>query len=223
MLGFKGILVNSFADLVKELWTVDSVVEPAGFKATLAKLNEQFAGYDQQDSQEFVSFLIDSLHEEVNQRTTKPFIENPSSEDRNLVELGLETWSNNLRRDWSFIFFLFYGQIKSSLTCLSCGTQSTKFELSTTLALSLPESSKISVTVIVHRLASAVKQLLGDRHIAKDKNPDQPIQVSLQVDRQINVSELASKIGEVINVKVDYSEIALYSKQNEAIRGILDP
>ena len=49
------------------------------------------------------------------------------------------------------------------------------------------------------------------------------MQVSLQVDRQINVSELASKIGEVINVKVDYSEIALYSKQNEAIRGILDP
>jgi ubiquitin C-terminal hydrolase len=56
-----------------------------------------------------VSFLIDSLHEEVNLRTSKPFIENPSSEDRNLVELGLETWSNNLRRDWSFIFFLFYG------------------------------------------------------------------------------------------------------------------
>ena len=46
VLGFKGILVSYFADLVKELWRADSVVEPNEFKATLSKLNEQFAGYD---------------------------------------------------------------------------------------------------------------------------------------------------------------------------------
>jgi hypothetical protein len=36
-------------------------------------------------------------------------MENPDSDDRKIVELGMESWSNILRREWSFIFFLFYG------------------------------------------------------------------------------------------------------------------
>ncbi len=35
-----------------------------------------------------------------------------------MIELGLESWANNLRRDWSFILFIFYGQMKSTLECL---------------------------------------------------------------------------------------------------------
>jgi ubiquitin C-terminal hydrolase len=69
---------------------------------------------------EYISFLIDALHEEINLRKTKPFIANPDSEDRDMIELGLESWSSNLKRDWSFIFFIFYGQMKSTLECLEC-------------------------------------------------------------------------------------------------------
>jgi hypothetical protein len=47
------------------------------------------------------------LHEELNLRKEKPFIENPDSDNRDEKELGLQVWSNMLRRDWSFIFFLF--------------------------------------------------------------------------------------------------------------------
>ena len=99
------------------MWQSNEVVAPKAFKEVLGTISEQFAGYDQQDSQEYVNFLIDGLHEEINLRKSKPYIENPPSTDRNLVELGLESWGNNLRRDWSFIFFLFYGQMKSTLEC----------------------------------------------------------------------------------------------------------
>jgi hypothetical protein len=44
------------------------------------------------------------LHEDTNLRVEKPYIENPSSEGKEMIELGLETWSNNLSRDWSFVF-----------------------------------------------------------------------------------------------------------------------
>jgi len=39
----------------------------------------------------------------------KPYIENPDSKDRETVSFALENWSNTLRREWSFIFHLFYG------------------------------------------------------------------------------------------------------------------
>ena len=53
--------------------------------------------------------MIDGLHEELNLRMKKPYIQNPESKNRDLNELGLEQWSNNLLRNWSIIYFLFYG------------------------------------------------------------------------------------------------------------------
>ena len=34
----------------------------------VGRCNEQYSGNDQQDSQEYLSFLIDGLHEELNLR-----------------------------------------------------------------------------------------------------------------------------------------------------------
>jgi ubiquitin carboxyl-terminal hydrolase 4/11/15 len=62
----------------------DEVVIPRHFKNYISECSEQFQGYDQQDSQEFLSFLIDSLHEELNLRTNKPFVANPESKDREI-------------------------------------------------------------------------------------------------------------------------------------------
>ena len=89
-LGHKGELVCAFGGLMQQIWNSKQVVVPKGFKYTLGKINEQFSGDDQQDSQEYVNFLIDGLHEETNLRKDKPYIENPTSKDRDLTELALE-------------------------------------------------------------------------------------------------------------------------------------
>jgi ubiquitin C-terminal hydrolase len=86
------------------------VVVPKLFRHTIAKINENFGSDDQQDTQEYIGFLIDGLHEDTNMRNDKPYFEAPESEGKELIELGLETWSKNLSRDWSFIYFMFYGQ-----------------------------------------------------------------------------------------------------------------
>jgi len=49
------------------------------------------------------------MHEELNIRQKKPYIEKPESAGRNPDELAMEAWSNFLHRNWSFIVFLFYG------------------------------------------------------------------------------------------------------------------
>ena len=88
--------MNAFANLLERMWSQQGVVVPRHFKMQIGKCCEQFMGFDQQDSQEYISFLIDGLHEELNLRMKKPYIENPESKGRELNELGLEQWSNAL-------------------------------------------------------------------------------------------------------------------------------
>ena len=95
-LGHQGDLVLAFSNLIQSMWNGSQVVVPKGFKTVVGKIKEQFKGDEQQDSNEYLNFLIDGLHEETNLRKFKPYIENPESENRDLIELGLESWSNNL-------------------------------------------------------------------------------------------------------------------------------
>lgn len=48
---------------------------PKGFKARIAQFAPQFSGYQQHDSQEFLAFLLDGLHEDINRIQHKPYIE----------------------------------------------------------------------------------------------------------------------------------------------------
>ena len=105
--------------------------------------------------------MLDGLHEELNLRNDKPYVENPNSDNRNVIELGLESWSNSLRRDWSFIFFLFFGQLKSTLNCQTCDKVSVTFDNFTSIPLSLPEPSKVLLNIIVYRLPTEVKGLIN--------------------------------------------------------------
>ena len=48
---------------------------PRAFKGALARFAPQFAGYQQQDSQELLAFLLDGLHEDLNRVKKKRYIE----------------------------------------------------------------------------------------------------------------------------------------------------
>ena len=44
----------------------------------LIQINSQFYGYNQNDSQELISTLLDALHEDQNRVKNKPYIETPN-------------------------------------------------------------------------------------------------------------------------------------------------
>ena len=103
-----------------------------------------FAGYGQQDSQEFMSFLADGLHEDLNRIQKKPYLENPDSDDetvRNhaaLLSLGQKYRDNYEARNSSVITDLFNGFYKNKLVCPECNKVSITFDPYLLLTLQLP-------------------------------------------------------------------------------------
>eukprot|EP00002_Diphylleia_rotans_P013620 TRINITY_DN2657_c0_g1_i6.p2 TRINITY_DN2657_c0_g1~~TRINITY_DN2657_c0_g1_i6.p2 ORF type:complete len:433 (+),score=100.95 TRINITY_DN2657_c0_g1_i6:49-1347(+) len=67
VLGTGGSLAREFATLIKAMWSGGSgSVAPRAFKSVLGRFAPQFMGYQQHDSQELLSFLLDGLHEDLN-------------------------------------------------------------------------------------------------------------------------------------------------------------
>ncbi|XP_077421809.1 ubiquitin carboxyl-terminal hydrolase 2-like isoform X2 [Vanacampus margaritifer] len=123
-------LMEEFAKLMQTMWssTSSEAVSPSEFKTQIQRYAPRFVGYNQQDAQEFLRFLLDGLHNEVNRVTVRP---RGTVEDFDHLpdeEKGKKMWSKYLEREDSKIVDLFVGQLKSSLTCSHCGFCSTVFD-----------------------------------------------------------------------------------------------
>lgn len=72
-LGTKGELSTAYAKLLKNLWMgSDSSVSPTQLKRAIGKYQPMFMGYNQHDSGELVSYLLDGIHEDLNRIKDKP-------------------------------------------------------------------------------------------------------------------------------------------------------
>merc|ERR1719281_126870 len=80
----KGKLAESFAQLTSLMWSNDvTKVAPRNFKWLIGQFAEQFSGYGQQDSMEFIEYVLDGLKEDVNEvQGQKPFVELKEADGR---------------------------------------------------------------------------------------------------------------------------------------------
>ncbi|XP_055478190.1 ubiquitin carboxyl-terminal hydrolase 2 isoform X1 [Psammomys obesus] len=163
-------LMEEFAKLIQTIWTSspNDVVSPSEFKTQIQRYAPRFVGYNQQDAQEFLRFLLDGLHNEVNRVTVRPkaspenldhlpplslpglssdpavFLSVVPSDD----EKGRQMWRKYLEREDSRIGDLFVGQLKSSLTCTDCGYCSTVFDPFWDLSLPIAKRGYPEVTLM---------------------------------------------------------------------------
>jgi ubiquitin carboxyl-terminal hydrolase 8 len=84
----------------------------------------QFRGSDQHDSQEFLSFLLDGLHEDLNRVLHKPPPADPAREaelEKLPQQIASEKeWRVYRMRNDSLIVDFFQGQFRNRLECLTC-------------------------------------------------------------------------------------------------------
>ncbi|XP_018619567.1 ubiquitin carboxyl-terminal hydrolase 8 isoform X3 [Scleropages formosus] len=147
ILGHKGEVAEEFGVIIKALWSGQyKCITPRDFKTTICKINDQFVGCEQQDSQELLLFLMDGLHEDLNKRADnrKRCKEEPNDhlDDNKAAELA---WSKHKLLNESIIVALFQGQFKSTVQCLKCYQKSRTFETFMYLSLPLASSNRCSL------------------------------------------------------------------------------
>ena len=69
-----GFRSAGFVTLIGDMWNGNSneVLNPASFKNQVQRFAPRFMGYSQQDAQEFLRYLLEGLHEDVNRVTVRP-------------------------------------------------------------------------------------------------------------------------------------------------------
>jgi ubiquitin C-terminal hydrolase len=82
-MGMKGEIARTFGEMIKGLWSGKySFIKPRGFKEAVGKFAPQFSGFEQQDSQELLTFLLDGLHEDLNRIKEKPYVKLPENDGK---------------------------------------------------------------------------------------------------------------------------------------------
>ncbi|XP_043934426.1 ubiquitin carboxyl-terminal hydrolase 19 [Protopterus annectens] len=143
-LGTGGRLAIGFAVLLRALWKgTHHAFQPSKLKAIVASKASQFTGYAQHDAQEFMAFLLDGLHEDMNRVQNKPYIETVDSDGRPDEVVAEEAWRQHKMRNDSFIVDLFQGQYKSKLVCPTCAKVSITFDPFLYLPVPLPQKQKL--------------------------------------------------------------------------------
>ncbi|RHY60605.1 hypothetical protein DYB38_001121 [Aphanomyces astaci] len=121
-----------FGDLSQALWSGAefSSTRPVELKRVVGKLASRFVGYDQHDAQEFLRFLLDGLHEDLNRILKKPaYYEIPDRPHAPERDLSDEYWQYYIQRNASALSEQFCGQLRSEVTCQTCSHRSICFDL----------------------------------------------------------------------------------------------
>ncbi|XP_056131166.1 ubiquitin carboxyl-terminal hydrolase 11 [Lampris incognitus] len=184
-LGMKGEIAEAYADVVKQMWSGRHYsVVPRIFKTKVGHFASQFLGYQQHDSQELLSFLLDGLHEDLNRIKNKEYVELRDGDGRPDQEVAEEAWRNHRRRNDSVIVDIFHGLFKSTLVCPECHKVSVTFDPFCYLSVPLPVSKDRVMEVFF---------------VSLDPN-EKPVQHRVVVPKVGKVSDLCAALSEMTSI-----------------------
>lgn len=134
--------IKRFRGIIYQLFEINDIaVNPHDFIKYITKNCSSWGIINLQDCHEFLSFLLNSLHENLNlvsnsQKTDKKEkSQGPNESDKEASE---RFWNANLQKDNSIIVDLFHGQFKSVVTYVNCKTKKITYEPFIYLGLPIP-------------------------------------------------------------------------------------
>ena len=177
-------LVKGYADLSRALWSGSkpAYVRPEGFlqcmhPAAVAAGFDQFTIPIHHDSHEFLTFLLDQLHEgmaeEVDIEITRP---PPTSEKDKAILQALEAWKQNFGKSYSPLTEMIYGLMRVNLTCTKCNTCVDKWEPFNCLKLPIQKMVDTSGNpqTIQNMLAEELKEETIEGYACETCTPERP-------------------------------------------------
>ncbi|CAJ1957286.1 unnamed protein product [Cylindrotheca closterium] len=208
VLGTGGKLAVAYDVVMKGLWMNDkaTAISPTSLKRAIALFAPRFAGSLQHDAQEFLAYLLDGLHEDLNRITSAPYVEMPDVTDgQNMAIAGAGAWDAHRKRNDSLVFDTFYGQFQSTCICPKCRRVSVSFDAFNHVSLEIPQMESITVTIPVLFFGAVGGKM--------------PLRHAITVSRRGSVADLKSKLAE--QTGVSQSKIVFADIYNHTIYELL--
>ena len=225
-------LSKEFAKLIKVLWLSTSrFIDPKNFHELMQKMDERFIGFEEQDSQEALSFILDSLHEGLKYNVKINYrgkIEN--SLDKIMVE-SIENWKSNFKDGYSIISELFFGQFLNKIISLEKNnknkTISKKFEMFSILSIPIYGNTLYESMEKYFEKEKLESKYLDEKtnnyidvykHIRLIRIPKYLIIV---LKRYINSNGFFIKSNGIITFPIDDLDLSLYTEGYDKIKSNL--
>ncbi|XP_015112620.1 ubiquitin carboxyl-terminal hydrolase 8 [Diachasma alloeum] len=146
----RGQIAEEFAQVIKALWRGQyKSIAPRDLKDTIGQFRLQFDSCEQQDSHEFLTFLLEWMHNDL-RKDGKMRIDGPLS-------AAEKEWEKALKGQYSIISRLFMGQLRSTICCTTCSGKSITYETFTSLSISLPEANRCTLDECIRHFLSGQK------------------------------------------------------------------
>ncbi|XP_076119043.1 ubiquitin carboxyl-terminal hydrolase 3 [Alosa pseudoharengus] len=131
-------LVEEFRKTLCSLWQgSQTAFSPDALFYVIWKIMPSFRGYQQQDAHEFMRYLLDHLHREL-QGSRNGAHRSPVSADS--IKAGDKCWVNGTS---TVVTSIFGGILQSEVNCLICGTESRKLDPFLDMSLDIPSQFRI--------------------------------------------------------------------------------
>ena len=129
-------LLLAYQDLIRSMWSAyrPSYVRPMGFLTIVRDLvkgtvYESFGQPRQNDSHEYMVWLLDNFHEALNEKRGAPPLPQPPDEsEKPMAEQGDDGWAAFTHRNVSPVVDLFFGMMRKTIECQECHTKNYKWE-----------------------------------------------------------------------------------------------
>ena len=182
-------LSNELSLLSKEIWEANNYrLNPIRLFKLFTKRFDMFEDKEQHDCHEFLSMILDSLHEELrregNEGKSTIIIENPENKQVEIIESDRQ-WQLLQGTQGSIITDICAGQTKTTLSCTSCNSKRILFEIFTNLSLPIPIINSIPLYIIVVPLLSPITKF------------------AVLISKYLKISDLLQKISTYSSIPIE--------------------
>jgi ubiquitin C-terminal hydrolase len=128
-------LIMGYQDLIQSMWSAHrpAYVRPMGFLNVIkdsvrGTVYENFGRPQQNDSHEYLVYLLDNFHEALNENANSKDVVEPAPKDASMAVQAEVGWRTFLSRHTSPVIDMFFGMNRVTVECDTCHNKSYRWE-----------------------------------------------------------------------------------------------
>jgi ubiquitin carboxyl-terminal hydrolase 8 len=116
------MLIEQWVMLIRKIYNRNSTIKPQDFYNTFLMISNDkniyiFNNFNQNDSQEFLQFFIETIHNGLSRNVIMNITGEAENDLDRMAIKAFESWKKYFKNDFSIIIEMFYGQFISNIKC----------------------------------------------------------------------------------------------------------